>query len=90
MPNASSISAVAMPRHWLTMPAMSTGRPPDVAASLRLTTSVASPAPSAAMIDAMIGCAWAGTCGRIWLRTSMIFCLPARLGAIELATCAWT
>jgi len=53
-------------------------------------TSVASPAPSAAMIDAMIGCASAGTCVSSWVRTSMIFCLPARLGAIAFATSAWT
>ena len=42
------------------------------------------------MIDAIIGWASAGTCASSCVRISMIFCLPARLGAIALATSAWT
>ena len=50
-----------MLRAWVTMPAMPTGRLPVSSASSRLTTSLASPTDSAAMIEAITGWASAGT-----------------------------
>jgi hypothetical protein len=42
------------------------------------------------MIEAIIGWTVAGTWSSRSVRISMIFALPARLGAIALATSAWT
>ncbi len=46
---------VAMPSAELTMPEMLTGRAPEFSASSMLTSSLASPTDSAAMIEAIIG-----------------------------------
>jgi len=77
---ALSIACVAIARLWVTSPTMELGSVPPLMALSRLTTSVASPAPNAVMIDATIGCALAGRLGSSDVRIWMICALPAIVG----------
>ena len=65
------------------------GSVPRSRAESRFVTSVASPAPSEAMIDAIIGWTLAGTSSRMPVRISRICSLPASVGWIAPAIGAW-
>ncbi len=82
MASASSIACVASWRHCVTMPMIDTGRLPMLRALSRLVTSVASPAPSEAMIEATIGWTLTGTSSSRPVRIVRICILPASVGWI--------